>query len=318
MAICKASTKEEYYEIWATLQPCIPPQITRYLEDTWLDRHKEQFVAAWTKDVINFGHAVTSRVEGSHAYLKHWLGVSTLYMDEVYEKVVLAGNAQQREISRKISAERMQLPIRLKASFWGNVVRMISSYALYKVHDLYQLALKPSGPIKCSGVFTSTMGIPCEHTLRIILAKSKSLEVTEFSRHWWLHQPRLSSSSKEERSFAEIMASLTMRYDDMGAYQQAMLRLALENLDSPHAFVMRNPVVARTRGRPSGSHNSSTKRDPSLFEHVEANILKKRRCGVCKAEGHNKQTCPRIAVDAAVLDTRTNENRIVSVSDDAL
>ncbi|KAI9920835.1 hypothetical protein PsorP6_002092 [Peronosclerospora sorghi] len=215
MAICNASTKKEYYEKWATLQPCIPPQITRYLEDTWLDSHKEHLVAAWTKDVLHFVHAVTSRVEGIHAYLKQWLGVSTLHMDEVYEKVVLAGNAQQREISRKISAERMQLPIRLKALFWGNVVRMISSYALYKVHDQYQLALKPSGPIKCSGVLTSTMGLNCEHTLRIILAKSKSLEVNGFSRHWWLHQPRLSSSSKEERSFAEIMASLTMRYDDI-------------------------------------------------------------------------------------------------------
>ncbi|KAI9914560.1 hypothetical protein PsorP6_007451 [Peronosclerospora sorghi] len=137
---------------------------------------------------------------------------------------------KNRESSQKISAERMKLPIRLKALFWGNVVRIISSYALYK----------------------------------------------------------------------------------------AMLRQALENLDSPHVFVMRNPVVARTRGRPSGSQNSSTKRDPSLFEHVEANILKKRRCGVCKAEGHNKQTCPRIAVDAAVLDTRNNEDRIVSVSDDSL
>ena len=133
MAVCNASTQEEYHEKWASLRRSIPSPVSKYLEDTWLDRHKEHFIAAWTRNVLHFGHAVTSRVEGSHAYLKQWICVSTLDMDEVYDKIVLAGDAQNREISKKISAERMQLPVKLKAAFWGNVVRQISAYALFKV-----------------------------------------------------------------------------------------------------------------------------------------------------------------------------------------
>ncbi|KAI9917695.1 hypothetical protein PsorP6_013105 [Peronosclerospora sorghi] len=64
--------------------------------DTWLNKHKEQFTAAWTRDVSHFGHSTTSRVEGIHAYLKHWIGVSTLDLDEVYTNLVLAGETQRR------------------------------------------------------------------------------------------------------------------------------------------------------------------------------------------------------------------------------
>ena len=60
-----------------------------------------------------------------------------------------------------------------------------------------------------------------------------------------------------------------------------------------------NPIIKKTKGRPAGLLNnrsniplSSTQRDPSLFEHVEAALGKK--CNVCKNSGHNKRTCPNL------------------------
>ncbi|KAL0591440.1 hypothetical protein ABG067_001038 [Albugo candida] len=75
---------------------------------------------------------VTSRVEGSHASLKQRIAVSTIDLDEVYRKIVLSGDVQHREISRQIGLQRMQLPIKFEAPFWGNVVRKISAYEMGK------------------------------------------------------------------------------------------------------------------------------------------------------------------------------------------
>lgn len=104
-------------------------------------------------------------------------------------------------------------------------------------------------------------------------------------------------------SKSEISAILWSRFQHgtrMNEYQQSMLRTALEALDFSHAFFMKNTVVARTRGRPLGSQNrSSTRRDPSLFEHVEEKRRNKRKCGHCKDVGQYRFTCPLLAEKVA-------------------
>ncbi|KAI9910633.1 hypothetical protein PsorP6_010792 [Peronosclerospora sorghi] len=78
-----------------------------------------------------------------------------------------------------------------------------------------------------------------------------------------------------------------MRYNEINTYQQSLLHNDLEKLISLHEFVVKKPVVARTSAWPSGAKNtSSTKRDPSLFEHLEAEGSKRRKCGIYKDPGH--------------------------------
>lgn len=43
---------------------------------------------AWVDHIPHFGHTVTSRIEGSHAKLKSYLGTSTSELKGVYDKVV--------------------------------------------------------------------------------------------------------------------------------------------------------------------------------------------------------------------------------------
>ena len=53
---------------------------------------------------------------------------------------------------------------------------------------------------------------------------------------------------------------------------------------------LENPdVVVKKRGWPQGAKNKSTKRDKSLFEHVECNY----KCGNCGEPGHRKNRCPK-------------------------
>ena len=70
-----------------------------------------------------------------------------------------------------------------------------------------------------------------------------------------------------------------------------------------HAIVIpdpaiRDPVLVRTRGRPS----CSTRRNLSQFKHVENafNPKRHRRCGRCGNSGHNARTCRQAAQAQAV------------------
>lgn len=80
----------------------------------------------------------------------------------------------------------------------------------------------------------------------------------------------------------------------------------LENGLKPSARTILNPRFVRGKGRPRGALNkpksleatksqNSTKRDPSLFEHVQAEadaaagIKPKRLCGICKKPGHDRR-----------------------------
>ncbi|KAF0531625.1 hypothetical protein F8M41_011823 [Gigaspora margarita] len=47
---------------------------------------------------------------------------------------------------------------------------------------------------------------------------------------------------------------------------------------------IRDPDIAKTKGRPSG-----TKRENTGAEHVTKKIY---TCGICKSAGHNSRSCP--------------------------
>ena len=59
-----------------------------------------------------------------------------------------------------------------------------------------------------------------------------------------------------------------------------------------HYRSINEPIVHQGRGRPVGSISNlnSTRRDPSLFEHIEG-AKGRRRCLKCKGIGHNSRTC---------------------------
>lgn len=106
------------------------------------------------------------------------------------------------------------------------------------------------------------MGIPCSHKIKEALKSNCALAVTDFDQHWRLHQ----------RSQAP-----------------------------PTEVQFLDPVVAVTRGRPVGSSSqlprasqvdTSTRREPSAFEHVERIAQSGvRKCGVCGVLGHNRRRC---------------------------
>src|SRR6202000_512033 len=79
----------------------------RYIEETWLI-HKEKFIVAYTQKYLHLGNSTTSRVEGSHAFLKKHIGASTGDMLLVFERISQALQAQHTTLEYDLARDRIE------------------------------------------------------------------------------------------------------------------------------------------------------------------------------------------------------------------
>ncbi|XXG68779.1 hypothetical protein AAC387_Pa06g1787 [Persea americana] len=76
-------TESDYTQMLSALERNYAgyPHVVDYVKTSWLNKHKEQFVAAWTDRHIHFGNVTTNRAESAHAKLKRHLGTSSCSFD---------------------------------------------------------------------------------------------------------------------------------------------------------------------------------------------------------------------------------------------
>jgi len=275
------------------------PTMITYLE-RWLP-YKEYFVDAWINRHLHFGNTTSSRVESGHAALKKYLCVSSGNLGRVYHNILLCVNNQRQEILAKIDSEKSRIPHRFNTPFYSEVVRKVSVCALKKIHDQGQ-RIDNMGPGQelppCSGSFKSSHGLPCAHDILELRQSGQNLTMDHIHQHWWLHGstvPVQRNSGNQQEMLQQVMEGFSARYALMPIPQQQLVLQQITNLMEAPITQIQEPVTQRTRGRPPGTSNrpeSSTRRDPSAFELVEAN---QRRCGACGGVGHNRRTCPRNA-----------------------
>lgn len=269
-------------------------ELLTYLRQTWI-QYREKFVLAWTKEVMHFGHLVTSRVEGAHAVLKSWLEVSNGDLNRVCTKLRMCVEHQVRSVRHQISVDGSSKVISLTHPIWSNVNGLISHFALKKTSDQLEKAkrLRATEP-PCTDFIWSTMGLPCAHTLRTLLDSNRPLLKENFHQHWWVvKEPvRLPSLDQTPASFSDVLRRIETRLHEAPPHQRPSMLQRLET--ALETEVVRDPEVVRTRGRPgrvSGQATSSTRREPSSFE-ISGNSSDQRKCGRCNKHGHNRRTCP--------------------------
>lgn len=267
----------------------------RYIEETWLP-YKHRIILAYTKDIMHFNHLVTSRVESKHASVKGWISVSTGDLKDVYDKIILAINHQERQIRQQISYESTHHLISHSHDIWRNVNRTISHYALRKVFNQFQKAKNCASPlIPCSNIFSNTMGLPCVHVFKTLIDTNQQLTKEHFHTHWWLTSSYVEIAHITGVQFDTILNQMGQRYIQMPPHQQRLLHLHIEQLSQEGTIsVIQNPESVRVRGRPQGSTAgyTTTTRDPSRHEYVEA-PHRGITCSICNLQGHNCRTCPQ-------------------------
>ena len=85
--IINSTTEAEYNTHLAKFQK-YEGQAVQYVQDTWLDPWKENFVQFWVDMIKHFGVRFTSLIEGCHAMLKAYLRVSTGDLKGIYDHLL--------------------------------------------------------------------------------------------------------------------------------------------------------------------------------------------------------------------------------------
>ncbi|KAI9921260.1 hypothetical protein PsorP6_000471 [Peronosclerospora sorghi] len=123
----------------------------------------------WTNQVTRFGNINSSRAEGQHSIMKGYLKVSTKDLQDVIIRLSQAFENSIKSIQTKNSAERIKVNHSYKGSFYQNVVRRTSIYALYKVSRQLELAQKwiSEGIVDttCTRAMRRSMRLPCAHQI---------------------------------------------------------------------------------------------------------------------------------------------------------
>ena len=207
-----------------------------YLERTWLP-YKEALVLAWTNRALHLGLTTTSRVEGAHSALKTYLQVSTGDLHAVVGRIELLIDNQTVEARAAKARALTRIGGDLRIPLFVELIGVASPVGLRLiVAQRRKLAGDPPAVADpCTGVFRTTMGLPCAHELGERLRAGGTLSLRDLHPYWLLDRSQ-----------------------------------ALPDAIDP-ALLVRDPPVAVPKGRPRGALGGtrSTRRDPSLFEVVE-------------------------------------------------
>ena len=152
---------------------------------------------------------------------------------------------------------------------FARVMGKVSVAGVLAAHRQWLKRLEP-GP--CQNLMTTNMGHPCRHA---IFRLHRPFTLQDFDQHWWFVQPSTRRADTETVIYDvfdcdTVLKELLEGYVNDDRHQQRML---YDHAIAAPDFEIRDPVLVRTRGRPTGS----TCRSLSHFEHVE-NALNPKRC----------------------------------------
>jgi hypothetical protein len=164
----------------------IAPAALRYIKNTWLT-YKEMFIRAWVGQYLHFGNWATSRVEGSHAILKKYIGGSTGDILFVFERINNALEAQHYNLSSDLAEDRIKTLNFCSHFLYSNITKRTSRYSISLISNQASIAKRatPEAPLSnCTNIFTRTMGLPCAHRIASLLSTHQPIPLSDIHQFW--------------------------------------------------------------------------------------------------------------------------------------
>jgi len=97
---------------------------------TWLRRHKEKIVKAWTDKVMHLGNTTSNRVEAAHwslnRFLQNSMGDLCFCWDSINKMIILQHNVIKASFQKSLHVIRH----RFKVSAYKKLLDFVSKYAL--------------------------------------------------------------------------------------------------------------------------------------------------------------------------------------------
>jgi hypothetical protein len=164
----------------------VSPYALRYIKETWLI-YKEKVIRCWTNQHFHIGNSATSRVEGSHAFIKKYIQTSTGDILTVWSRISHALNCQINTLIREVKEDQLQQLIFCQSFLYSNINRRTSRYSLNLIHNQADIAKRatPLAPLtQCSNGFTRTIGLPCAHRIARLLEVNQPIPLTDIHPFW--------------------------------------------------------------------------------------------------------------------------------------
>jgi hypothetical protein len=180
-------TETDYQDNFTALSKTWNPATSDYLITNWLPI-KHKFVAYIIHQSPHFGNAVTSRVEGLHAYVKRFIASSTGSFSAVVKQIHQAISVQLNERFIEASQQSYKQLIGLPPSI-ENLNGKITHYALTICHSFYKAKKVTT---TCSGTYSSHMGIPCIHCIQSAAREGTKFDLNDFHVQWHVKQDLVS------------------------------------------------------------------------------------------------------------------------------
>ncbi|POV97106.1 hypothetical protein PSHT_14769 [Puccinia striiformis] len=289
--VTQSKTPEIYNERYANLKAHLAtrPAVLEYLEKNILPV-KELFVVAWACQYPHLRNLDTSRVESGHAYLKTFIKNSTGDLLTLFESLSLAVDNQLMSVHESIGKDTMKMLVNLPKPLIP-LLGKISSFAIKECKKQYERLLGDFDPTEpCSKTLTTGIGIPCAHKIAELMERDDGLSPDDFHLQWHLkYNPEATITDEEEIDLDEEIKKLSISLSHENPSDLAKIFEQIHQIAAgTHTAV---PIQAlevkkNPKGRPNnkkkldelskkkGEGSTSTKRNPSAFEAVEADLEK--------------------------------------------
>ena len=120
--LCHSIDVSSYKTNWAGICKRYPFSVSKYIIRTWLC-YKDRFILAWTKAYMHLGNATSNQFEGQHVAVKLPIAVSTGDLADVYQRILLAVDHQDKVIRHSIDYSRAYTLIALSDNIWADFRR---------------------------------------------------------------------------------------------------------------------------------------------------------------------------------------------------
>lgn len=315
-------------------------QVIQYINKTWWPHHRK-FLLPFINDYRHLGARTTGWAEGAHSRLKRQLVHRQSDITNIVGRLATHVATQQREYRAALAADGERSLIELcRIDFFAAVLGQISNFALRHAKDEWSERHRNSTTLNpdCGCAFATTMGIPCRHRIKALLATRQVLQVHHFASQWQLHASRSLINGTATRSPRRVPRQLgdlpllrpgrEASPDRHAEYEQLTQEMndAFDRLSELPRQRMAPPLpprrvqgaggprtVARmaASGRILNSFDRSTQQLVAKgLSTTTANGKRAPRCRLCKRPGHNARTCtgdlPPSAASSTVASTASS------------
>ncbi|XP_052300876.1 PKS-NRPS hybrid synthetase cheA-like [Citrus sinensis] len=246
-------------------------EVIDYVKNTWLDKYKEKFVAAWTDSIMHLGNTTSNRVETSHSALKRQLQSSRGTFETLWTKIHALVELQHTEIKASLERSSTIVQYDFKPSVFKELRGFVSRNALNMIFcESKRADYIGLDPLACGCVVRRTHGIPCAHEIARYKREGRPIPLSSIHLHWKkLDLLPTTKAETTDLSCSTEMEMILKRFNNNDYTGKLQILKKLKELANPASTYLIEPEAkARTRGRPSSKADNSTRRDPSKFEHV--------------------------------------------------